>query len=149
MNTPEREKFEAWLNKQDVMLIPDCGYESIEGDMAYLAWQAAITTRDEEHDSLVGMLEEEIEQLQAQVGRLRVAGNCIIGAGYTTATNAILEEAISASPSNWLERKLLANEVKLLERLSEKYSNHGAWVFVYELRELRKQLANIKIQEYY
>jgi hypothetical protein len=37
----EQKQFEKWLNAQDMLLIPELGFESIEADLAYLAWQAS------------------------------------------------------------------------------------------------------------
>lgn len=38
--TEERKRFAEWLNAQDMGSIPEMGFESIEGDLSYLAYQA-------------------------------------------------------------------------------------------------------------
>ena len=48
----EREQFDAWFAKQDAMTTPDCGYESIEGDLAFLAWMKCAAQYKKEIEAL-------------------------------------------------------------------------------------------------
>lgn len=43
-----RAQFEEWYNKQEALLIPDCGYESLEGDLAFLAFIHCAKIKDVE-----------------------------------------------------------------------------------------------------
>ncbi len=48
----EREQFEAWFAKQDALTTPECGYESLEGDLAFLAWMICAEQKDKEIEFL-------------------------------------------------------------------------------------------------
>ena len=158
MNTPEhaksdREKFEAWRDSNGIC------YEGYDA-LAFEAWQADIATRDEEHDSLVGMLEEKIARLKEQTERYFDAESSAKLIEQLQAQVAMLSDALndtddihaalSAPPSNWLERKLIEARIDDLdtlqkEALLDKWIGQGTDKFAVSILnkkiKLRNQLA--------
>lgn len=168
MNTPEREKFEAWCKSQG--WIPALVDTTVE----WKCWRAALATRNEEHEAKVKELEAEIEQanetrfeakrirdvmlqeqakrieqLQAQVAmkdEALVQGRqaiCKLAGGFPPQYVAALQDAVggmtkalTASQSNWLEKKLL--EARIDELVN------GTTFTTARLNQLREHLAELE-----
>ena len=143
--TDECEEFGKWFNKQDMLLIPELGFESLEGDLAYLAYKKGreqLKSENEELRARINTLEKQKATMFKECAETSVIAGariaqleealCAIRDMYfsNTATNDritagtlayVAKDQLDKSTSDWLKH----NNNKVLERAKEAARNNS------------------------